>query len=221
MQDISASIVVISIALLATTLVLISPTWRGLLSYVQLLSAEGWQDIKTPLFYALVLSTLVFGAAVAMGIVGPVLVQSVVLLVMMGICVLGICYFIVISLWRFVRRQPLIDGGQPQQSDLESWEKYGAMAYTASLAHLVLAAALLAICMLESIDTAVDISLGPNTQDSFEFARWTIRAAIPAFFVGLLLLGCGKFVDFWRLHATANIPVNGSGDNVLEMEQVP
>ena len=204
MQVVAANIVVISVALLATTLVVLSPTWQGFLRYIGLLSAQSRREIRTPLYYSLGVSAAVFGSVIAMGIVDPYLVQSAAFFVMLGLAVLGIGYIAVLFTWNLLRHRRFPRFRRSEEPEVKPWEKAGTLAYTLSLVHLVFAAFLFAVCVIGAIDTTVGISLGPNTAEDFDFSRWTLRAATMAFFFGLLLFGFGRFVDFQRLVAPAD-----------------
>ena len=69
LQAVATNIVVISVALLAVTIIMFSAAWQGSSHYIGLLSAQGRRDINNLLVGSLVVSLIVYGVLIAMGIV--------------------------------------------------------------------------------------------------------------------------------------------------------
>ena len=77
---------------MAIALAVLSHAWQRFLHYSGLLSAQGRRDISNLLTGILAASFTVYGALVAMGIVGPDLVQTVIFFAILGIGLVGIGY---------------------------------------------------------------------------------------------------------------------------------
>ena len=201
MQVIATNIVVISVALLAIALVMLSHTWQSFLHYSALLSAQGRRDISNLLLGLMVVSFIVYGALMAMGIVGPDLVQSAFLVVMLGISLFGIGYLAYIGAiiaWNLIRhrRRPRLQ--RSKEPVVEEWEKFGLIFYSTSGFNLLLATISFAISVIGAMDPTVGINLRPNPTEDVDFSRWSLSAGTMAFFFGLLLLAIGKYADLRR-----------------------
>lgn len=209
MQVIATNIVVISVALLAITLVMLSHTWQSFLHYLELLSTQGRRDISNLLVGFIVVSSIVYGALIAMGIVGPDLVQSAFLVVMLGIGLFSIGYLAYTAatiVWNLIRHRRLPRFSRSKEPDVEQWEKMGVIFYSTSVFNLLLATFSFAISVIGAMDTTVGINIRPNPTEDVDFSRWALSAGTMAFFFSLMLLGFGKYAD---LHRFFNAKVKG------------
>ena len=201
MQAIATNIVVISVALLAITLVMLSHTWRSFLHYFALLSAQGRRDINNLLIGFILVSSLVYGALMAVGVVGFYTVQSVVLVVVLGLGLFGLgylAYIAVIIAWNLIRHRRLPRLQRSKEPDVEEWEKYRVIFYSTSMFNLLLAAFSFAIAVIGAMDSTVGINVRPDPAEDVDFSRWALSAGTMAFFFGLLLSAIGKYADFHR-----------------------
>ena len=107
MQIVATNIVVISVALLAVTIIMFSAAWQGLMHYIGLLSAQGHREIATMIFWSYVFFSAVFGVYIAMAYWGPNLVRILVFLVLLVFAVIEIVYLVFIFVWNIVRHRGL------------------------------------------------------------------------------------------------------------------
>ena len=198
LQVLATNIVVISVALLAIALAVLSHAWHRFLHYSGLLSAQGRRDISGFLTGLLVASFTVYGALVAMGIVGPDLVQMIIFIVVLGIDIVGIGYLAFIFIWNIIWHRRLPRLRRSKEPDVEEWEKMGMLFYSTSMFNLLLAAFSFTISVLAATDTTVGISIRPNPAEDVDFSRWSLSAGSATFFLGLMFLGFGKFIDLRR-----------------------
>ena len=214
LQAVATNIVVISVALLAVTIIMFSSAWQGFLHYIGLLSVQGRRDISNPLVGFLVVSLIVYGALIAMGIIGPDLVQSTFLVVMLGIGLFGIgylAYIAAIIAWNLIRHRRLTGLQRSREPDVEEWEKLGVLSYSTAVFNLLLATFSFAISVMGAMDTTAGISIRPNPAEDVDFSRWSLSAGTTVFFFGLMLLGSGKYIDLYRLLGS-----KGKGDEVRD-----
>ena len=212
LQAVATNIVVISVALLAVAIVMFSAAWQGLFRYIGLLSAQGRREISNLLSGAIVVSSIVYGALIAMGIVGPDLVQSTFLVVVLGIILFGIGYLVYIAsmiAWNILWHRRLPRFRRSKEPDVEGWEKAGMLAYSASVFNLLLATISFAFSVVSAIDTTVGTGIRPNPAEDVDFSGWSLSAGTMVFFLGLILLGFGKYTDLHRL-----IDSKGKGEEV-------
>ena len=155
LQAVATNIVVISVALLAITIIMFSSAWQGFLHYIGLLSVQGRRDISPSMFWLNLLFSAFFGTLIAMAYIGPDLVQLVIVFVMLGLAVIGIVYFAFIFVWNILRHRRLPRFRRSKEPDVEEWEKVGTLAYSASVFNLVLAAFSFAFSVLAVTDTTV------------------------------------------------------------------
>ena len=201
MQVIATNIVVISIALLAIAIVMLSHAWRSFLHYFGLLSAQGRREISNLLVGFIVVSSIVYGSLIAMGIVGPDLVQSAFLVVMLGIGLFSIgylAYTAVIIAWNLIQHRRLPRFSRSKEPDVEEWEKMGVIFYSKSVFNLLLATISFAISVIGAMGTTAGINIRRNPAEDVDFSRWALSAGTMAFFFGLLLLAIGKYADLHR-----------------------
>ena len=165
MQVIATNIVVISIALLAIAIVMLSHAWRSFLHYFGLLSAQGRREISNLLVGFIVVSSIVYGSLIAMGIVGPDLVQSAFLVVMLGIGLFSIgylAYTAVIIAWNLIQHRRLPRFSRSKEPDVEEWEKMGVIFYSKSVFNLLLATISFAISVIGAMGTTAGINIRRN-----------------------------------------------------------
>ena len=72
------------------------------------------------------------------------------------------------------------------------------LAYSTSVFNIVLAAFSFAVSLLTATDTTVGTGIRSNPAEDVDFSRWSLLAGTMAFFIGLMLLGAGKYVDLHR-----------------------
>ena len=123
LQAVATNIVVISVALLAIALAVLSHSWQRFLHYTGLLSTQGRRDISNSLTGLLVASLIVYGVLIAMGIVGPDLVQSAFLVVMLGIGLFSIGYLAFKFIWNIIWHRRLPRFRRAKEPDVEELEK--------------------------------------------------------------------------------------------------
>ena len=198
LQAVATNIVVISVALLAITLAVLTNAWQRLLHYIGLLSTQGRRDISNLLAGLLMASLIVYGALIAMGIVGPDLVQAVIFFVVLAIDIIGVGYLAFIFIWNIVWHHRLPRLRRSKEPDVEEWEKVGMIFYSASTFNLLLAAFSFTVSVLGATETTVGINIRPDPAEDVDFSRWSLTAGISAFFLGLMLLAFGKYADLYR-----------------------
>ena len=201
LQVFATNIVVISVALLAVAIVMFSAAWQGFLRYIGLLSAQGRRDISNLSLGSVVVSSIVYVALIAMGIVGPDLVQSTLLIAMLGIglfCTGYLAFIAAMTVWNIIRHRRLPRLRRSKEPDIEEWEKAGMLAYLTSVFNLLLATISFAISVMSAMDATVGTSLRTNPAEDVDFSKWSLSAGTMTFFLGLMLLGSGKFIDLHR-----------------------
>ena len=199
LQAVATNIVVISVALLAVAIIMFSASWQGLFNYIGLLSVEGRRDIATMIFWSYVFFATVFGVYIAMAYWGPNLVRIFVFLVLFVFSVVEIVYLVFIFVWNIVRHRRLPRLRRSKEPDVEEWEKAGMLAYSTSVFNMVLAVFSFAVSLLTAMDATVGTGIRSNPSEDVDFSRWTLLAGTMAFFIGLMLLGAGRYVDLYRL----------------------
>ena len=162
LQVLATNIVVISVALLAIALAVLSHAWQRFLHYSGVLSVQGRRDISSLLTGFLVASIAVYGALVVMGIVGPDLVQAIIFLVVLGIDLIGVGYLAFIFIWNIIWHRRLPSFRRSREPDGEQWEKVGMIFYSASMFNLLLAAFSFTVSVLAATDTTVGINIRPD-----------------------------------------------------------
>ena len=198
LQNVATNIVVISVALLAVTIIMFSSAWQGFLHYIGLLSVQGRRDIATIILWSYVFFFAVFGVYIAMAYWGPSLVGIVVFLVLLVLAVIEILYLAFIFVWNILRHRRLPSFRRSKAPDVEEWEKTGTLAYSASVFNLMLATFSFAVSVLSSTDATVGTGIRPNPAEDVDFSRWSLSAGTVTFFFGLMLLGAGKYIDLYR-----------------------
>lgn len=198
LQSVATNIVVISVALLAVTIVIFSSAWQGFLRYIGLLSLQGRRDIRNILTGFHVASLVVYGSLIAMSIVGPDLVQTVIFLAVLAIDILGIGYLAFTFIWNIVWHRRLPKFRPSREPDVEEWEKSGMLFYSTAMFNLALATFSFTISVVGAIDTTAGTGIRLNPAEDVDFSRWTLSAGTMTFFLGLMLLGAGKYVDLYR-----------------------
>ena len=162
LQSVATNIVVISVALLAVTIIMFSSAWQGFLHYIGLLSVQGRRDISTTIFWCNAVFFAFFGVFIAMAYVGPDMVQ---IAIFFGALVLGaieIVYLAFIFVWNILRHQRLPRFRRSKEPDVEEWEKIGTIAYSASVFNSVLATFSFAISVVTAMDATVGTGIRLN-----------------------------------------------------------
>ena len=199
-QTLATNIILISIALVAATLIVINPVWRSFRACRKSLSNTDLGEIKWVVAAICVLSALIYGTNIAMDLFGAEVVQSVVHLAIFSFIALGLIAVVVISVWRFwrafrERSWPNINWStefDPKQSRQTQYAVSGA-----SLCNLVMVLILSTGAMTGAMDVSLGTQVSTQSQDDFDMSKWMLRAAIPGFGIGLLMIAAGEFVDFW------------------------
>ena len=198
LQAFATNIVVISVALLAVTIIMFSSAWQGLLHYIGLLSVQGRRDIATTMMLLNVAFLALFGVFIAMAYVSPDMVRVVIFFVALVIAVVEILYLSFIFVWNILRHRRLPRFRRSREPDVEEWEKTGTLVYSASVFNLVLATLSFAFSVLAATDTTVGTGIRPDPAEDVDFSRWLLSAGTTAFLSGLMLLGFGKYIDLYR-----------------------
>lgn len=198
LQAVATNIVVISVALLAVTIIMFSSAWQGFLHYIGLLSVQGRRNIATTIFWINVIFLAVFGVHIAMAYIGPVIVQIVIFSVMLALAAIEIVYLTFVFVWNILRHRRLPRFRRSREADTEEWEKIGTLAYSASVFNLALAVFSFAFSVLAATDATVGTGIRPNPAEDVDFSRWSLSAGTMTFFLGLMLLGFGKYIDLYR-----------------------
>ena len=201
MQATATNIVLISIALLATVLIVLPHAWRGFLKSDQVLSRESKRKIRAPVLLVAGFSVAGAIALMSMGRLGPDFVAGAVLLISCGVAVLALVYAAVIAVWHRIERQHNKNVCQVPRTTVESSTdadgQFITVFYAGALVQLFLTLVALSMSMLGPIDAAVDISLS-NTDQNFDDSRWAIRTAIIFHLLALLFIGAVKYVEIWH-----------------------
>ena len=209
LQVLATNIVVISVALLAIALAVLSHVWQRLLHYTGILSAQGRRDISNLLTGLFIVSFAFYGALVAMGIVGPDLVQMIIFFIVLGIDIVGVGYLAFLFIWNIIWHRKLPSFRRSREPDVEQWEKAGMIYYSTSMFNLLLAAFSFTISVVTATDATVGINIRPDPAEDVDFSRWSLSAGTAAFFFGLMLLAFGKYADLHRF-----LDSKGKGDEV-------
>ncbi len=187
MQSIATDITLISIALLASTLVVIGHIWKKFLYLYEHSSLAEWDAIRVPAFISIlglivVSAIMMFGGSIHSNLLPVVIVVTSVVF-----CLIVVTYTHV----RAKDESPDKRDGSHQSSLL--------FAYSIILFLFGFTIASLAISMMTSVGTALDIGQGPYEQSNFEGSRWTLGTAVVLFTAGLATLAYAKVIEFLNL----------------------
>ena len=119
--------------------------------------------------------------------------QGVAILAAIAFSIVAVGYSVIMLVWHVcrIRSFPKIEWSLEFDSTAVNQARY--IAYSSALLQFLISMALATGAMLGAMDTALEITLGPNAQDDFDMSRWMLRAAIPAFCFGLFAMGSGGF----------------------------
>ena len=198
LQDMATNIVVISVALLAVTIFLFAAAWQGLFQYVGLLSVQGRRDVSAMIFWSFVFFSAVFGVYIAMYYFGPEMVRIFIILGVYLLAVIEFIFFAFIFVWNILRHGRLPRFSRSKEPDVEEWEKVGMLAYSSSVFNIVLSVFSFVFSLVTAMDATVETGMRSNPAEDVDFSRWSLLAGTTAFFLGMMLLGAGKFVDLYR-----------------------
>ena len=187
--------VLISIALLAAALIVVTPAWQKFCVYRETLGPSDWPQIKWPTVAILLLSLTIYLAVLAMGWFGPEIVQSVVILGAIAFIALALASLVVMTIWRIIRARSLPEFRWSMEHNSKDFNQAAVLVYGSACFHFAMVIMFAVASMSGAMDTAFDISVGSNTEHNFEMSRWMLRAGIPGFGVGLLSMMFGAFLD--------------------------
>ena len=196
MREVASDIILISIGLLAATLIMVGPTWNRFLTCREQTSSEGRGMIFRSFLTALGLAVFVLAPTTIALWINPDgwIYELPYIYFILGIVVIIVFLPIAVILalkWVLdrVRNRP----AEKRQKSPDFSKEIGV---SSAITFFVLTIMVLTFTMLSSIDVAIGVSLGmSDQQDNFEFARAMVRT-IPAFFIGgLLFLGMSYISD--------------------------
>ena len=197
-RTIASDIVLISIGLLAATLIVMSPAWKRFRTCWEQTSSEGRKVISRGVLLVLgIIFLFLLPLFIALWI-NPYgwyydLPYIAFLLTIVVICVLfPISAFLIIKrLWNKLRNRP-----SPERTMRPDFTQE--ICVSVSLVLFIFTVFLLIFTMYGAIDAAisVNVSLDPDSQrKNFEFARAMVRLVPGIFFCGLLFLGVSYIMD--------------------------
>lgn len=185
LRSISSDIVGISIALLGVNLGLIALLWRRFTSSFMTLSLYWRRQYLKLVFIAFVLPILIpLAVYTIVGIYYPSLVQNSVLLVMMLIAA-------IMSLWLLFKGfRWVIDRirGIVKPKEFKTKLDDNILICVYSVTCLVLSASCSLFSLLFASSSALDIYIGQNQVESFDFTRWILNDAICLFVIGVFTM---------------------------------
>lgn len=209
-QTTATNIILISIALIAAALIVVSPAWRSYSLYRGTLSASALAETRWPLILVVV-SGVFLWANIAMGLFGVHIVQNVgvlALIVFGGLAVVYICCAVGWRCWRDRSWRslwsPSTGRGPQEPGQIAYW------AYASALFLLLMTICLAFGSMISAMDTALEIPFGQNIQRDFEMARWFLRGAIPTFGFSLLTMAGGGLARHSCLRNTTSQQEDGA-----------
>ena len=196
LREVASDIILISIGLLAATLIMVGPTWNRFLTCWEQTSSEGRRMIFKSFVTAFGLAIFVLAPTTIALWVNPYgwfyelpyiyfILGIVVIIVLVPIAV-----FLVLK-WVLDR---LRNRSKEKQQENPDFSKE--IGVSSAITFFILTIFVLTFTMLSAIDIAIGISLDVGTQqENFEFARAMV-STIPAFFIGgLLFLGMSYIAD--------------------------
>ena len=196
MREVASDIILISIGLLAATLIVVAPTWNRFLTCWEQTSSEGRRMIFRSFLIALGLAIIVLAPTTVALWINPyewfyglpyiyLILGIIVIIVFLPITVFQALKWVLVK----VRNRP----SEQRQKYPDFTKEIGV---SSAITFFVLAIFVLTFTMLSAIDVAIGVSLGVGGQkENFEFARGMVRT-IPAFFIGgLLFLGMSYIAD--------------------------
>lgn len=196
MREVASDIVLISIGLLAATLIMVSPTWKRFLTCWEETSPEGRRMIFRSFVTASIVGLFVLGPPMFALWISPEgwfyelpyigFILSIVVILVLGPFALISALKII---WDKLRNRPVSEN--PERPDFTK-----EIGVSSAITFFLLTLFVLTFTMLAAIDVAIAVNLGIGDQrDNFETARALVRT-IPAFFIGgLLFLGMSYVVD--------------------------
>jgi hypothetical protein len=183
LRSVSSDVVVISIALLGLTIGLIALLWRRFTSGFMTLSRHWRKVYFQAVFITFALPILIpLAVYTIVGVYYPSLAQNSVVLVMMLIA--GI-----LLLWLFFKGvRWVIDQIRGARKPKESKTKLDVniLICIYSVACLGLSALFSLCSLLSASSSALDIYIGQNQVENFNWARWILNDAILLFVIGVL-----------------------------------
>ena len=194
---IATNIILISIALVAATLIVIVPGWRHFCAYRENLNESEFGQIRWFMIAIALLSLVMYAIVLAMGLFGVELVRSVVILAAFTFSILGLIYLAVIIIWRVMRTRSLPSFKMATDTEPGAVKQLGFLAYGAALFHFFMVIGLAVTAMAGSMDVAFSMNVASDPDFDYKMSRWALRAAIPGFGIGLLALASGAFADVW------------------------
>ena len=198
MQYIATNIMLISLGLLASTLILISQSWRGFLDSYGKSSRESRKPFKVPLLFISGLSSAVFLTTIYIGSWNAALLPAAGFAVLIIFLISMAIVLLVDGLSRLLRGQPLILHRSSHTSSTE-FADTTLLSYTLAIFFLSWTLLCVVFAMVGSINTAVDVVVSTNTKDNFEFSRWSIIVATSSLGMALLSQGFAAFIKFMEL----------------------
>ena len=196
MREVASDIILISIGLLAATLIMVGPTWSRFLTCRERTSSEGRRMMFRSILTALGLAIFVLAPTTIALWVNPYgwFYELPYIYFILGIVV--IIVFVPITV--FLTLKWVLD--KVRNRSVELRQKHPdfskEIGVSSAITFFILTIFVLTLTMLSAIDVAIGISLDVGTQqENFEFARAMVRT-IPAFFIGgLLFLGMSYIAD--------------------------
>jgi len=200
LRQIASDISIISIALLGVTFILLSIAWRGFLQRWLTMPREQRRPLMKASFIMMLPILFPVGVASVIGAYWPTLVQGSVMLFMMLSAVIATIY-ILFTGFRKLYRYILKKQGEPVPIKLDGT----AMIYSYSLMLLAIAVFCNAFALIGTIQTAMDIDIGPFQPENFNFAKWLLTDAVFFFVTGIFTTGYAYLDDKsseWKMSKT-------------------
>ncbi len=190
LRQIASDISLISIALLGVTFILLSIAWRGFLQRWLTMPREQRRPLVRASFIMILPILLPIVVATAVGAYWPTLVQTSYILVIMLLAVIATLYIVFVG-FRKLFRYLLRKQGEPVPIKLDGTS----IVYSCALMLLAIAVFCNAFALLGTINTAMDINIGPFQPENFNFARWLLTDAVLFFVGGMFTTGYAYLDD--------------------------
>lgn len=201
-RELAALVTVVSIALVGTAAILLSPAWKGFEQrFLKLSSLER----KTVLRNTLILLCpilILLGTETVVGVYWPNLVQVAVFLIMLLLAAIAVLSTPVVLILRRIRKT------KPQKPDELS------LLYFIALSFLALCIMCNLLALIGVTPTMLMIEIGPYGPDNFNWGRWMVLDGVFFFVCGIWTLGFAYIDDRTRLWKTKKDSEEPSNPNV-------
>lgn len=198
-RSIAADASVISIALLAVNLILISLAWKGFNRKFASLPGNERGEIVKRSFITLIAILILVGIITAVGVNSPQFIQVSYFLAFLGFTVILVLYLIISEI------QHLISYLRRRKSE-SSIIKVDSVTYMYFNSMLILGTSIFCavFALFGIIDTALAININPDQAKNFLWSKWLLLDSVIFFTIGIFATGYSFLSDKSRKWKTEN-----------------